>query len=364
MRVFLIGDSTMADKVSADFPETGWGMPFTSFFNEAVEVQNHAYNGRSTKSFRREGRWAKVFNQIKKGDYVLIQFGHNDAKVSDTSRYAPAQTDFRENLIRYVRETRSKGGIPILLTPTQRRKFDSTGVFVDQHADYPAVVREVAAAEKVLLIDIEKESKKYIAAEGPEGAKKMFLHYPAGIFKKFSKGVADDTHFSPFGAKKIASLVAEGILASNEHLRSFLKKSSFSQKYVFELPNVATTAFKKDTFNIVSYGAVSSASSLNTSAIQQAIDIASKQGGGVVRVPAGFWLTGAITLRSNINFHLDAGAVLQFSSDAAQYPLVRTNWEGVAAIRAQSPITAIGERNIAITGSGIIDGAGEAWRPV
>jgi hypothetical protein len=72
MRVFLIGDSTMADKVSADFPETGWGMPFTSFFNEAVEVQNHAYNGRSTKSFRREGRWAKVFNQIKKGDYVLI----------------------------------------------------------------------------------------------------------------------------------------------------------------------------------------------------------------------------------------------------------------------------------------------------
>ena len=71
MRVFLIGDSTMADKVSADFPETGWGMPFASFFNEAVEVQNHAYNGRSTKSFRREGRWAKVFNQIKKGDYVL-----------------------------------------------------------------------------------------------------------------------------------------------------------------------------------------------------------------------------------------------------------------------------------------------------
>jgi DNA sulfur modification protein DndE len=186
---------------------------------------------------------------------VLIQFGHNDAKVSDTSRYAPAQTDFRENLVRYVRETRSKGGIPVLLTPTQRRKFDSTGVFVDQHADYPAVVREVATAEKVLLIDIEKESKKYMAAEGPEGAKKMFLHYPAGIFKKFSKGVADDTHFSPFGAKKIASLVAEGILASNEHLRSFLQKSSFSQKYVFELPNVATTAFKKDTFNIVSYGA-------------------------------------------------------------------------------------------------------------
>jgi DNA sulfur modification protein DndE len=364
LRVFLIGDSTMADKLQADFPETGWGMPFSHLFNDAVEVQNHAYNGRSTKSFRTEGRWKKVFQQIKKGDYVLIQFGHNDAKASDTSRYAAAQTDFRENLTRYVAETRSKGGIPILLTPTQRRKFDSTGVFVDQHADYPAVVREVAIREKVLLIDIEKESKKYISSEGPEGAKKMFLHYPVGIFKKFMKGVADDTHFSPFGAMKISDLVAAAIFASNEHLRSFLKKSIFPQKYEFELPNVAGTAFKKDTFNIVSYGAVSSAKTLNTTAIQQAIDMAAKQGGGVVRIPSGFFVTGAITLRSNINLHLDPGAVLQFSSDAAQYPLVRTSWEGVEAIRAQSPISAKGERNIAITGSGIIDGAGEAWRPV
>ena len=364
LRVFLIGDSTMADKLPADFPETGWGMPFSHLFNEAVEVQNHAYNGRSTKSFRTEGRWKKVFQQIKKGDYVLIQFGHNDAKVSDTSRYAAAQTDFRENLTRYVAETRSKGGIPILLTPTQRRKFDSTGVFVDQHADYPVVVREVAAKEKVLLIDIEKESKKYIQAEGPEGAKKMFLHYPMGIFKKFMKGVADDTHFSPFGAMKISDMVAAEIFASNEHLRSFLKKSIFPQKYEFELPNVAGPAFKKDTFNIVSYGAISSAKALNTLAIQQAIDIAAKQGGGVVRIPSGFFVTGAITLRSNINLHFDAGAVLQFSSDAGQYPLVKTSWEGVEAIRAQSPISAKGERNIAITGSGIIDGAGEAWRPV
>ncbi|MFM1835888.1 MAG: hypothetical protein RJA04_576, partial [Bacteroidota bacterium] len=166
LRVFLIGDSTMADKIPADFPETGWGMPFAKLFNEAVEVQNHAYNGRSTKSFRREGRWAKVQSQLKKGDYVFIQFGHNDAKESDTSRYAPAQTDFRANLIRYVKETRAAGATPILLTPTQRRKFDSTGVFVDQHADYPTVVREVAAQEKVMLIDVEKASKAIIQQEG------------------------------------------------------------------------------------------------------------------------------------------------------------------------------------------------------
>ena len=364
LRVFLIGDSTMADKLPADFPETGWGMPFSKLFNEAVEVQNHAYNGRSTKSFRREGRWSKVQAQLKKGDYVFIQFGHNDAKASDTARYAPSQTDFRDNLTRYVAETRAKGGIPILLTPTQRRKFDSTGVFVDQHADYPNVVREVAAKEKVLLIDIEKESKKYISSEGPEGAKKMFLHYPVGIFRKFMKGAADDTHFSPFGAMKISDMVAEAILASNEHLRSFLKKSIFPQKYEFELPLVSTTVFKKDTFNIISYGAVSSSNTLNTGAIQQAIDMASKQGGGMVLVPSGFWLTGPITLLSNVNLHISSGAVLQFSNKPKDYPLVRTNWEGVDAIRAQSPISAKGQRNIAITGSGIIDGAGEAWRPV
>ena len=364
LRVFLIGDSTMADKLPADFPETGWGMPFSKLFNEAVEVQNHACNGRSTKSFRREGRWAKVQAQLKKGDYVFIQFGHNDAKASDTARYAPSQTDFRDNLTRYVAETRAKGGIPILLTPTQRRKFDSTGVFVDQHADYPNVVREVAAKEKVLLIDIEKESKKYISSEGPEGAKKMFLHYPVGIFRKFMKGAADDTHFSPFGAMKISDMVAEAILASNEHLRSFLKKSIFPQKYEFELPLVSTTVFKKDTFNIISYGAVSSSNTLNTGAIQQAIDMASKQGGGMVLVPSGFWLTGPIKLLSNVNLHISSGAVLQFSNKPKDYPLVRTNWEGVDAIRAQSPISAKGQRNIAITGSGIIDGAGEAWRPV
>ena len=192
----------------------------------------------------------------------------------------------------------------------------------------------------------------------------MFLHYPVGIFRKFMKGAADDTHFSPFGAMKISDMVAEAILASNEHLRSFLKKSIFPQKYEFELPLVSTPVFKKDTFNIISYGAVSSSNTLNTGAIQQAIDMAAKQGGGMVLVPSGFWLTGPIKLLSNVNLHISRGAILQFSNKPKDYPLIRTNWEGVDAIRAQSPISAKGQRNIAITGSGIIDGAGEAWRPV
>lgn len=364
LRVFLIGDSTMADKVPADYPETGWGMPFAHLFNEAVEVQNHAYNGRSTKSFRKEGRWAKVFQQIKKGDYVFIQFGHNDAKISDTSRYAAAQTDYRENITRYVKETRSKGGIPVLLTSIQRRKFDSTGAFVDQHGEYPQVVREVAKQEKVLLIDLEKISRAQIEKLGPDLSKKIYLHYPAGIFKKFMKGVSDDTHFSVYGASWMAQAVASAIFDSNEALRSFLKKSAFSQKYQYELPLVAGTAFKLDTFSIVRYGAISSPSQLNTTAIQQAIDVCHEQGGGVVHLPAGFWLSGPIVLKSNVNLHLASGALLQFSRQSKDYPLVKTSWEGVEAIRAQSPISAFHATNIAITGHGIIDGAGEAWRPV
>ena len=235
---------------------------------------------------------------------------------------------------------------------------------MDQHADYPAVVREVAAKEKVMLIDVEKVSKAIISQEGSEGAKKIFLHYPVGIFKKFMKGVADDTHFSPYGATRMANIVAEAIYNSTEHVKSFLKKSDFSQKYVFELPNVAGTAFKKDTFNIVQYGAQNAVSVLNTGAIQQAIQVANQQGGGVVLIPAGFWISGPITILSNVNLHLAQGAVLQFSSNPKDYPLVRTNWEGVDAIRAQSPISALRAHNIAITGLGIIDGAGEAWRPV
>jgi DNA sulfur modification protein DndE len=178
------------------------------------------------------------------------------------------------------------------------------------------------------------------------------------------KGVADDTHFSPYGASRMANLVAEALNNSTEHLKSFLKKSDFAQKYAFELPNVAGTAFKKDTFNIVQYGAKSSIGFLNTSAIQQAIQVANEQGGGVVLIPAGFWISGPVRILSNVNLHLAQGAVLQFSNNPKDYPLIRTNWEGVDAIRAQSPISALGARNIAITGQGIIDGAGEAWRPV
>jgi len=137
-RIFLIGDSTIANKAAEVAPETGWGMIFPQYID--LEVNNHAVNGRSTKSFRTLGHWAKVFEQLQPGDWVFIQFGHNDSKESDTSRYAAPHTDYRKNLVRYINEIRSKGAKPLLITPVMRRKFDEQGNFVDQHGDYPAVV--------------------------------------------------------------------------------------------------------------------------------------------------------------------------------------------------------------------------------
>jgi DNA sulfur modification protein DndE len=134
--------------------------------------------------------------------------------------------------------------------------------------------------------------------------------------------------------------------------------------YAQQLPQVEQVAFKTDTFNIVKFGAKPDGITLATNAISQAIIACSQSGGGTVLVPKGFWLSGPLTLKSNVNLHLVAGAVLQFSTNTNDYPLIKTNWEGLDAIRAQSPIYAVDVENIAISGKGILDGSGEVWRPV
>lgn len=364
IRVFLCGDSTIAQKLPTDVPETGWGMPFADYFTPAVAVQNHAVNGRSTKSFLAEGRWATVIGQVRAGDWVLIQFGHNDAKLSDSTRYAAPQTTYRQNLIRFVSEVRAKGGNPLLLTPVMRRKFDANGKFVDQHGEYPGVVRAVAKELRVPLIDLHATSQAVIEQHGPGGSKALFMHYPGGMFAKHPNGITDDTHFSPYGAALMASLVAQGLVDQGLPLRSFLKPSDFPEKLAYELPKVYQPYFRKDTFNIARYGAKPDGLTLNTSAINQAITLCSQAGGGTVLVPTGLWLTGPLVLQSNVNLHVAAGAVLQFSRNYADYPIVATTWEGQDAYRCQAPISGVNLVNVGITGAGIIDGGGEVWRAV
>src|SRR3954449_131395 len=166
--VHLIGDSTMADRADPANPEHGWGQLLPTFFDQGVAIHNHAVNGRSTKSFIDEGKWSAVLREVEAGDYVFIEFGHNDEKIEDTSRYAAAATDYRRNLDRFIAEARAKRAIPILLTPIVRRKFDAEGTLENTHGDYPNVVREVARARGVPLIDLEKSTRELVAAAGPE----------------------------------------------------------------------------------------------------------------------------------------------------------------------------------------------------
>lgn len=361
-RIFLIGDSTMANKSASVAPETGWGMIFPDYIR--LQVENHAVNGRSTRSFRTLGHWRTVYEKLRPGDWVFIQFGHNDSKESDTSRYAPARTDYRKNLERYIAEIRSKGANPLLITPVMRRKFDEQGNFVDQHGDYPAVVKEVGKAQRVPVLDLHAKSREVIVQHGVEGSRLLFLNLPPRVWEHYPEGKEDNTHFTRYGAACMASLVAAGLRELNLDLSKELKQLPVGNKYVYELPRIMEVAFRKDTFNIEKYGARGDGLTSNTDAIRRAVEACHAAGGGTVFIPRGLWLTGPVVLKSNVNLHVSTGAVLQFTDRTEEYPMVKTNWEGLEAIRAQSPLYAADVENIAITGGGVIDGAGDAWRPV
>jgi DNA sulfur modification protein DndE len=330
-----------------------------------VVIRNHATNGRSTKSFMREGRWAKVLEQVKPGDWVLIQFGHNDSKADDTVRSAPAQTTYRQLLAKYVQDARAKGANPVLLTPVGRRYFDDAGKRKDDHGEYPGVMREVAKAQKVPLIDMHEKTWALYSALGEQGTRPLFWSYINGYYQPNPVAPAknDNTHFSEYGAHRVAQLVAQGIQEQRLGLASHLRTTEFAGKYFYELPVVLEPIFRKDTFNILKYGARPDGQTLNTAAIQKAIDACSEKGGTVL-IPRGLWLTASLELKSNVNLHVAQGALVQFSSKLSDYHLIKTTWEGEEAVRNQAPLYGHDLENIAITGKGTFDGAGDAWRMV
>ncbi|WP_439698053.1 rhamnogalacturonan acetylesterase [Mucilaginibacter sp. AW1-7] len=207
--VYLAGDSTMAIKQPKAFPETGWGMPFSLLFDSTVTVDNRAQNGRSTKTFISEGLWDGIVSSLHEGDYVFIQFGHND-EVPTKKSYINEQ-GYRDNLETFIRETRDKKAIPVLLTPVARRKFDTTGTVVGTHEVYSAIVRKLADEQKVPLIDLDRESQALFQKLGPEESKKLFNYLAPGESINYPNGQADNTHFSKLGARKIAGIVLNGI---------------------------------------------------------------------------------------------------------------------------------------------------------
>lgn len=217
--LFIVGDSTAADKQPKAYPETGWGMEIAAFFNKEVKIDNRALNGKSTKSFLNEKRWEAVLKDLKAGDYVLIEFGHNDEKI-DKPEVGTSLVEYKTNLIKYIRETQAKKANPILLTPIARRSFKN-GVFSDTHKGYPDVVRKLADSLHIPLIDMQRKTEKLIIGLGDEPSKKLFLYVDSGHVN-YPTGKKDDTHLNPGGAKKVASLVAEGIKETKSPLAKYL----------------------------------------------------------------------------------------------------------------------------------------------
>lgn len=209
--VYLAGDSTVSDYSSSLAPRTGWGQVFDQFFDDKIIVKNEASSGRSSKSFIDEGRLDSILSQIEKGDYLFIQFGHNDEKIDDPSRYTEPYSTYKSYLKRYIDGAREKQAIPVLITPVERRRFTEEGVARDSHGDYPAAMKEIGLEENVPVIDLTAKSKALFQELGPERTKDVFLWLDAGESVNYSNGVQDNTHFQEAGAVQIGRLVLEGI---------------------------------------------------------------------------------------------------------------------------------------------------------
>lgn len=217
IKIFLAGDSTIAIKETKAFPETGWGMPFVQFWDSTVTVVNKAKNGRSSKTFLSEGLWKSIMDDAKEGDYVIIQFGHNDESIEKKERYATPDT-FKMNLNRFIKETKERKATPILLTPVSRRKFDKDGKAVATHEQYAALVREVAKETGVLFIDLDEKSKTLYQQFGPEYSKLLFLQLQPGEHPNYPEGRNDNTHFNELGARLIAQIVLKELKGLNIEL--------------------------------------------------------------------------------------------------------------------------------------------------
>lgn len=212
-RILIAGDSTAQTYPQARYPLSGWGQYLACGLVPGVQVINRAMAARSTRTFISEHRWDDLMAETQPGDTILIQFGHNDAAREKPERFAAPTTTFRDNLLRFVWETRGRQAVPVLVTPVARRSFWDDGKTRADFAEWSAVTREVAAETGTPLLDLEAASRALIETTGAEAARALYLHYPPGAWPSYPKGVDDDTHFSEIGARRMAGLIAAGLAA-------------------------------------------------------------------------------------------------------------------------------------------------------
>jgi lysophospholipase L1-like esterase len=217
--LYLAGDSTVVDQ--DDDPWASWGQMITRFFDDRVAIANHAESGESANGFIAEGRLKKILSRFRPGDYLFIEFGHNDMKQIGEGK--GAYLHYYESLKELALAARAAGGHPILLTPTQRRNFDDNGKIVNTHEDYPDAMKKLASDENIPLIDLHSLTKTFYEALGVEGSKRSLVHYPAGSFPGQTEPLADNTHFNPYGAYEVAKMVVEGIKKLDMPLASHIR---------------------------------------------------------------------------------------------------------------------------------------------
>ena len=243
--IFIIGDSTAAKKdLSTGSPERGWGMALQDYFTSPVVVDNYAVNGRSSLSFYNEGRWAKVLEKMQPGDYVIIQFGHNDEK-SQPARHTDPGSTFDYNLAKFVRETREHGGIPVLMNSVVRRNFlvkapviaddeqlrsstfkdgakqEEGDTLIDTHGLYAQAPRDVAQRMNCYFIDANRITHDLEQGLGKDASKKLHMWFLPGEEPSEPKGKQDNTHYNIYGAKVVANLLADALCEEIPLLKPF-----------------------------------------------------------------------------------------------------------------------------------------------
>lgn len=330
IRIVLVGDSTVNDG-------GGWGYGFKQYLTTNAECINTAANGRSSKSFIAEGRWQKAL--ALKGDYYLIQFGHNDEPGKGPERETDPATTYTQNLARYVDEARAIGAKPVLVTSLTRRNFEPSGngKLVPNLVPYVEAMKRLAAEKHVPLVDLHALSVAYCEKIGPAETARLNAD---------KNGKPDTTHLGAEGRMVFARIVVDALRQEVPELAPYLLAE----------PNPA--AVTPRTFDVKKFGAAGDGKTLDTAAIQSALDACAAAGGGIVAFPAGTYLTRPVFLKGNgLTVQLDAGATLQATTNFPDFSIP----EKPGAVYAL--VNASGLNDLIIRGKGVIDGAGAAWWP-
>lgn len=368
--IWMAGDSTMADKpIDSDKQERGWGQMLPLMLQGPVKVENHAVNGRSSKSFIDEGRWDRMLAGMKKGDYVIVQFGHNDEKPKE-DRHTDPGTTFDANLTKFVKEARKKGATPIIMNSIVRRNFptptnDNTAnvsdkpgpvsvkgpegeVLVDTHGEYIVAPGNVARKLKVPYVDFNKITHDHVQYLGTEKSKALFMHIPAGKYEFCPDGKIDNTHLNIYGATVLARLAADALAEAVPELAAYVVPGEKAPQTRYVLTQL---------------GIENDSTKLQTARIQAVIDIAEANGGGTIVVPQGTFLTGALFFKPGTRLHLEKGAKLKGSDNIEDFPLIPSRMEGKSIYYYAALVNAYFVNGFSITGEGDIDGNGmKYWK--